>query len=447
MARKPNIILLLSDDHGWDEAGFYGHPYLRTPVLDEMAESGLRFDRFYAAAPVCSPTRCSLMTGRHPNRSGCFSYNYSTRPEEIMLSRVLKEHGYNTAHFGKWHLGAVKAGSPLNPGAAGFDEWLSSDNFFECNPVLSRRGEEPRVFYGEGSAIVVEEAIKYIDKVAGEDKPFFIFVCFGSPHAPYNAEDEDLALYADAEVKNELKHRWGEITAMDRAIGRLRRYLADKGLKEDTIFWYMSDNGVPRDGVYANPFKGCKGQLYEGGIRVISLLEYPRLITAPRISTYLSVTSDVMPTILELAGIPQPPRILDGLSLVPHLKGETGERPEPVCFWNYDRQAESGGQPWIDPALQGYITPTGGWRIRQFVNYVHPVAKTADFGGTAAIMDNRYKLLVHPDGKVELFDILIDPAETRNLAGRMPRVVAALRPRLEEWQASVERSLTGADYQ
>jgi hypothetical protein len=151
---------------------------------------------------------------------------------------------------------------------------------------------------------------------------------------------------------------------------------------------------------------------------------------------------------VELAGIPLPNRILDGISLVPHLTGEMRmtERSEPICFWSYDWKAELDGEPWIDPALQMGVTPTGGWRIRQFLNLVHPVAKTADFGGTAAIMDNRYKLLVHPGGKVELYDILLDPAETRNLADRMPGVVADLQPQLEKWQISVEKSLTGADY-
>ena len=134
----PNIILLMGDDHGWEETGYNGHAYLQTPVLDEMAASGLRMDRFYSASPVCSPTRGSVITGRHPNRYGTFTPNWSIRPEEISIAQILADAGYTTAHFGKWHLGPVKASSPTNPGAMGFDTWLSHDNFFEIDPVLSR---------------------------------------------------------------------------------------------------------------------------------------------------------------------------------------------------------------------------------------------------------------------------------------------------------------------
>ncbi|MCK5173635.1 MAG: sulfatase-like hydrolase/transferase, partial [Planctomycetes bacterium] len=136
--KPPNIILCMADDQGWHETGYYDHPFLKTPVMDEMAAKGLRFDRFYSGAPVCSPTRASVMTGRNPNRCGCFSWNYSIRPEEITIAELVKESGYVTGHFGKWHLGPAKGSSFTNPGANGFDEWLSHDNFFELNPTLSR---------------------------------------------------------------------------------------------------------------------------------------------------------------------------------------------------------------------------------------------------------------------------------------------------------------------
>ena len=134
---NPNIILLMGDDHGWDETAYNGHPHLKTPVLDEMAAQGLRFDRFYSASPVCSPTRGSVLTGRHPNRYGTFAPNWSIRPEEISIAQILNAAGYACGHFGKWHVGPVKADSPTNPGAMGFDEWLSHDNFFEMHPTLS----------------------------------------------------------------------------------------------------------------------------------------------------------------------------------------------------------------------------------------------------------------------------------------------------------------------
>ena len=195
--QRPSIILLMGDDHGWDETGYNGHPHLKTPVLDEMAASGLRLDHFYSASPVCSPTRGSVLTGRHPNRYGTFTPNWSMRPEEITIAHILSEAGYACGHFGKWHVGTVKAGSPLNPGAMGFEEWLSHDNFFEMDPHLSRNGAPPEVIEGESSEVVIDETIRFIDKSKASDRPFLTVVWFGSPHEPYMGFDEDLALYAD----------------------------------------------------------------------------------------------------------------------------------------------------------------------------------------------------------------------------------------------------------
>src|SRR5690606_32989445 len=251
----PNIILLMGDDHGWGETAYNGHPHLKTPVLDQMAVSGLRLDRFYAASPVCSPTRGSVITGRHPNRYGTFGAGWSLRPEEIGIAQFMKEAGYATGHFGKWHLGPVKAESPTNPGAMGFDEWVSHDNFFEMDPQLSRNGAAPELFKGESSEIVVSEAIKFIEKAKAEDQPFFVVIWFGSPHEPYSGLPEDLALYdqlpegfGDRTVRltsNEtgrpverpqrevLRERFAEITAMERSIGQMRDYVGEQGLREN----------------------------------------------------------------------------------------------------------------------------------------------------------------------------------------------------------------------
>jgi arylsulfatase A-like enzyme len=194
-AAMPNVILLLGDDHGWDETGYNGHPFLKTPVLDEMASEGLRMNRFYAASPICSPTRGSIITGRHPNRYGTFTPGFSIRPEEISIADLMKNAGYATAHFGKWHLGPVKAESPTNPGAMGFDEWLSHDNFFEMNPMLSKNGGIPEQYIGEGSEIIVREALEFMKRAQKEGKPFFVVIWYGSPHEPYSGLPKDLALY------------------------------------------------------------------------------------------------------------------------------------------------------------------------------------------------------------------------------------------------------------
>ncbi|MHC4308498.1 MAG: sulfatase-like hydrolase/transferase, partial [Planctomycetota bacterium] len=139
-SKKPNIILCMADDQGWGDMAYNGHPVLKTPNFDAMAAAALRFDRFYAAAPVCSPTRGSVMTGRHPNRFGCFKWGHTLRPQEVTIPEALKKAGYVTGHFGKWHLGSVRKVCPVNPGASGFDEWLSAPNFFDNDPILSREG-------------------------------------------------------------------------------------------------------------------------------------------------------------------------------------------------------------------------------------------------------------------------------------------------------------------
>ncbi|MFZ5833181.1 MAG: sulfatase, partial [Planctomycetota bacterium] len=199
--QRPNIILLMGDDHGWEETGYNGHPYLKTPVLDEIAATGLRFENFYAAHPSCSPTRGSFLTGRHPNRYGTFTPGSSIRPQEITIAHVLGKAGYECGHFGKWHLGPVKAASPTNPGAMGFHEWVSHDNFFELNPSLSRMGGPPEVIQGESSEIIVQEALRFMDRAQRKNKPFFTVVWFGSPHEPYSGLPEDLALYDDLPAK------------------------------------------------------------------------------------------------------------------------------------------------------------------------------------------------------------------------------------------------------
>jgi arylsulfatase A-like enzyme len=465
----------MGDDHGWDEVAYNGHPHLRTPVLDEMAAEGLRFDNFYSAHPSCSPTRGSVLTGRHPNRYGTFTPNCSIRPEEITIAHLLRDAGYACGHFGKWHVGPVKAESPTNPGAMGFGEWLSHDNFFEMNPVLSRNGAPPEPFEGEGSEVLVEEAIRFIDKAKQDQRPFFTVVWFGSPHEPYSGLDEDLALYDDVPEKYSdrtvtltsmetgmpverplgevLRERYAEITAMDRAIGRLRTHLADAGLRDNTIFWYCGDNGIPVSGRATTPFRGMKADLYEGGIRVPGVLEWPRRIPQPRVTGVNTVTSDMLPTICDVLGLPMPERPLDGVSLQSLIDGTMTERASPICFWSYDNP-QGDPEPYIDPKLQEGTTPLvklmDGRATRSFVNFHHRQITEGDFFGPRAILDNRYKLVV--DGEpgsesvVELFDLRSDRAEAENLVGTQPETAQRLQQQLRAWQQSVLESLTGSDY-
>ena len=477
----PNFILLMGDDHGWEETGYNGHPDVKTPVLDKMAESGLRLDRFYSAHPSCSPTRGSVLTGRHPNRYGTFYPGYSLRPQERTIGHLLKEAGYLCGHFGKWHVGTVKKESPTNPGAMGFDEWVSHDNFFELNPPLSRNGGPPEIHQGESSAVVIDESLRFIKQAKDRKKPFLAVVWFGSPHEPYSGLPEDLALYDNLPKKyadrapvsltsNEtgrkvkrplgevLRERYAEITAMDRAIGKLRDFLRREGLRDNTLVWYCGDNGTPPSGVLASPLRGHKGHVYEGGTRVPAVIEFPARIAKPRISEVNTVTSDMLPTLCTLAGTPVPKdRPLDGIDLVPLLEDRLRERPSPIFFWcfNDSLRMKAKPKPWIDPKMQEGTTPLvkimGGRKTRNFRNYHHPDINETDYRGPRAMLGNQYKLVVHDnkggDQKVELFDLRADPAEKNDLTGTKPEIAKKMQAELRTWQDSVLRSLTGKDYE
>jgi arylsulfatase A-like enzyme len=451
----------MADDQGWGETRYNGHPHLATPVLDEMARSALRLDRFYAASPVCTPTRASVLTGRHANRSGAFSPNWSTRPEEITIGHILQRAGYRTAHFGKWHVGAVKKESPLNPNRMGFDEYLSHDNFFEMDPPLSRNGAPPEIVPGEGSEVIVDEAIRFARKAQGEGRPFFIMVHFGSPHDPYSAKPEDAARYAH--LPEPIRLRFAEITAMDRAIGTLRTALREMNARDKTLLWFNSDNGITWEGIpetqrqdlFNGGWRGRKGDIYEGGVLVPGIIEWPAVIRAPRVSAVRCVTSDILPTVLDLLGLkhPAPQRPLDGISLKPLIvDGTMQERPSPIGFWKYASQGESQNERWISEELSRGTTPTTRNPGILFQNYRHPVAKTTDFGGEAAWTDNRYKLVVgetrraKSGPRTELYDLIADPNETTDLAAKHPDIVRRMTAQLHAWQLSVERSLSGADY-
>ncbi len=476
LAAPPNIILMMSDDHGWEETGYNGHPHVKTPVLDEMAASGLKFERFYAADSSCSPTRASFLTGRHPIRMGTFTPGWSLRPEEISIAHLMSKAGYHCMHLGKWHVGAVKKGSPVNPGAMGFHEWLSHDNFFELDPSFSRNGGPPEVFKGESSEILIREAIADIGRAQAAGKPVFQVIWFGSPHEPYSGLPQDLALYDDLPDKytkmvgvtsNEtgrpvnrpqgevLRERYAEITAMDRAIGMLRDHLTESGLRDNTLLLYCSDNGTSPESALGFPHRAAKGSIYEGGTLVPGVIEWPARIPKPRATGFRANTSDLLPTLAAITGQPLPDRPLDGVDLGPVFDGKPDARPSPMAFWKFDtrRLMASKPEPYIDPELQQGTTPlvklSGTKATRDFLNFRYPEVNQADFRGPRSIIEGDHKLVVSEqkgETFIELFDLESDPAEKTNLADQQPELAKKLQADLRQWQESVLKSLTGADY-
>ena len=449
-SKKPNIVLCMADDQGWGDVGYNGHPVLKTPKLDEMAAESLRFDRFYAAAPVCSPTRGSVMTGRHPNRFGCFKWGHTLRPQEVTIAEALKRGGYVTGHFGKWHLGSVRKGSPVNPGASGFDEWFSAPNFFDNGPILSREGVAVQT-KGESSMVTADAAMEFIRKHAGAGRPFFAVVWFGSPHGPHEAVERDRALYKGQSKK--LQNFYGEITGLDRAVGKVREELRSLDIQNDTIFWYCSDNGgLP--GVGSTGGRGNKGNVYEGGLRVPAILEWPSRIRNPRKTEVPCNTSDIYPTLLDIVGVrieKQP--VLDGISLVSLIDGKMKSRPRPMGFWDYP--------------IGGISTPSKKYmsellaaqkkgdevgdrsRLRLEAGKITKQYPEDKLPGHSAWLDWPWKLhrIENNKGvKFELYNLAEDHEEGNDLASREPERVKAMKGKLKEWQKSVVRSLNGEDY-
>ena len=409
-ASPPHIVLVMADDQGWGQTGYYNHPVLKTPHLDAMAESGLRFDRFYAGAPVCSPTRASVLTGRANDRTGVLSHGYALRRQEITLPAILSKAGYRTGHFGKWHLNALRGpGVPIlksddhNPSEFGFEAWLSVTNFFDRDPILSRLGQFEE-FEGDSSEVVVEQALAFLQKNA-KQAPTFTVIWYGTPHSPFKAADADVAGFEKLDEGS--RNHYGELVAMDRSIGALRKGLRKLEIADNTVLWFCSDNGglpkIKPDTV--GGLRGNKGTIYEGGLRVPAILEWPEEIKEPRVTNYPASVLDILPTILAITDIqyPEPKRPLDGVSLVPLMGGGIGARKKPIPFRHV---------------------------------------------GRAALIDNNMKLLTNSmqKGAFALYDLTKDPTEQNDIAKKYPDTFNEMRQQLLKWSRGVDASAAGKDY-
>lgn len=412
---RPNVVLVMADDQGWGQAGFMGHPFLKTPHIDAMAEKGLRFTRFYAGGPTCSPTRASVMTGRTPFRTGVVEHGYALHRQERALPQILNEAGYATSHFGKWHLNGYRGpGVPIlpdddhSPGEFGFDHWLSVTNFFDMNPLMSRLGEFEQKD-GDSSEIIVDEALKHIRShvKSNAEQPFFTVIWYGSPHSPFMGFEEDEALFP--EQKADAQSHYAELVAMDRSIGALRAGLRELSVADNTLVWYCSDNGgLPNFAPESvGGLRGAKGQVFEGGIRVPCVIEWPGHIT-PRTDDVPAGVVDILPTLmsvadLESASLPHP---VDGLDISGRFDGPTGPRPQPLGFFSTSDRAA-----WVD----------NDWKL------VRPrKAKNNPVEG--------------------LYNLKTDPNEETNLLETEPERAAQMRSELDAWIAKVQSSLDGKDY-
>jgi arylsulfatase A-like enzyme len=448
--RQPNVILMMADDLGWGDVAYNGHPVIKTPALDAMAKNGVQFNRFYSGSAVCSPTRGSAITGRHPYRYGIPGANSGHMlPEEITLAEALKTQGYTTGHFGKWHLGTLTTkekdanrGGPEHaqhyspPWENGFDVTFATESKVPTyDPMITpvgwnnNPGQPFGTYYwsgpdqkvtenleGDDSRVIMDRAIPFIQNAVAEETPFFSIIWFHTPHKPVVAGPKHRGIYADRPDKEQ--HYFGCISAMDEQIGRLRNELRTLGVADNTVVFFCSDNGHENgEPGSSGPYRGRKRSLFEGGVRVPGIVEWPMMVRYPHAVDMACSTLDYFPTVMDILGFQMAgqPKPLDGISLLPLLEGRMRARNKPIGF---------------------------------------------QYSDAVSIVDDRYKLIrpgkgdvnaeaVTKDetGKFMLFDLIDDPGEQNDLAASKPDIVQSMQQQLDKFIASCAASNAGEDYQ
>jgi arylsulfatase A len=415
----PNIVFILADDLGYGDLGCYGNKFIKTPRLDRLGAEGVRFTDCYAAAPVCSPSRAALMTGRNSNRLGIRDWipldsGIFLRKEETTVAEVLRDAaGYRTGFAGKWHLNSRFNGVEPTPGDHGFDHWMATQNNAapsHQNPrnfVRNRRRVGPTE--GNSSKLIVDEALGFID-AGPKDKPFFLCVWFHAPHEPIEAPAEFVAHYAHVEKPNERQY-YACVEYLDHQVGRLLDALDERGLTGDTLVFFTSDNGPEGLNRYkeagrsygsAGGLRGMKLSLYEGGIRVPGIARWPGKVKRGGTPSEPVCGVDLLPTLCEIAGVKPPAdRPLDGASLVPLLSGQPVKRERPL-YWQYDKATGD------------------GWRV--------------------AIREGPWKLLADEGtAKFALYNLADDPAERIDLSAREAARTSEMAAKLRTLHAEVTR--------
>ena len=412
---RPNFLFILMDDMGWTDLGCYGSKFYQSPHVDALASQGMKFTQAYAACPVCSPTRASILTGKYPARLHLTDFipgrqiladQKLLRPDfhkqlplaEVTLAEALKPVGYVSGAFGKWHLG----GKGFEPPEQGFD------SAFAGNAQGGMPGsDEP----GKGEYEITEAALKFMEE--NRAKPFFAYVCYNTPHIPL-AAPKNLAEKYEKRIDPNLTHTNAVYAAMienvDIQIGRLLAKLDELKLDKNTVVIFTSDNG----GLHVREWKGSvkatqnlplragKGYLYEGGIRVPLIVRWPGAVKPGAIQTNAMISVDYFPTVLQIAGVKiSTNQIVDGQSILPLLK-ETGQLKPREIFWHYPHYPNQGAAP------------------------------------AGAIRDGDFKLIEFlEDGRWELYNLRDDIGEKNNLAGTMPEKAAQLATKLDVWRRNV----------
>ncbi|MHC4720001.1 MAG: sulfatase [Planctomycetota bacterium] len=436
--KKLNFVFILIDDMGYTDAGCYGSTFYETPNIDKLAAEGMRFTNAYAASPVCSPTRASIMTGKYPARLGItqwigapdkpVKYVHNMPTEERTIAEALKQAGYTTAFIGKWHLGEQEKYYPENQG---FD--INKGGWRAGHPWAGYFSpyENPKLPDGpEGQYLtdrLTDESLKFLDE--NSDKPFLLYLSYYAVHTPIQAKKDHIDKYNtkakdlppppgpaylterdDIITKQVQDHPVyaAMVESTDESIGRVTKKLEALGVSDNTAVIFMSDNGglstQPRKSPTANvPLRAGKGWLYEGGIREPMIIKWPGVVKPRTVCHEPVISNDFYPTMLEMAGLPpRPNQHTDGLSLVPLLK-QSAKLDRSAIYWHYPHYHGSGNTP------------------------------------SAAVRAGDYKLIeFYDEGQVELYNLKDDIGEKNNLAAQMLEKTAQLKKMLRDWQKSVD---------
>jgi arylsulfatase A len=421
LTEKPNFVFILADDLGQHQVGIYGSSFYETPNIDQLAAEGMRFNNAYAACTVCSPTRASIMTGKYPARLHLTDFIPGKVPddvplivpewtkylplEEITIAEVLKSAGYATGHFGKWHLNKDKKytlGRPGDPGSQGFDDVLTTHKP-GAGPVSRYEKDWHHV------REITERAISFIEK--NKDTPFFCYVTHNSIHRPEIEKEALLSKYDkkhDATVggrKNPIQAAMLE--TLDHSIGQILAKIKELNLEKNTVVVFFSDNGQlgVKEG---KPYRGSKGDLYEGGIRMPLVIRWPGIVEKGSICEEIVISNDFFPTFTEIAGLREKSRKTDGISLISLLKDPTINLNRDAVYWHYPHYHGTG------------LGPQGAVRQGQY-----------------KLIEWYEKSLLEMDGAVELYDLHKDSAEQNNLADSKPEIANKLHQELRSWRQQV----------
>jgi arylsulfatase A-like enzyme len=442
----------MCDDLGWFDVGFNGNSEIKTPYMDAIAAKGVIFNRFYSASAVCSPTRASLITGRNPLRTNIpYANSGHLKREEITIPEILKEHGYISGHYGKWHLGTLTR-TELDANRGGRIEFMDEytiptehgyDSFF-CTeskvptydpmiyPANFIEGEDKRFGWraieksdsikpygtaywngenkkattnleGDDSRVIMDRVIPFIEEAHDKRSPFFTTIWFHTPHLPVVSDSTHRNLYVGMDIQKQIYY--GTITAMDEQIGRLWQKLEQLGISQNTMLFFCSDNGPEaKTPGSAGIFRERKRSLFEGGVRVPAFATWPKKFKEGKRIDFPMVTSDYLPTILEILNVTYPDsRPVDGISLVDAINGKMVEREKPIGF---------------------ICRPKMSW------------------------VTNQYKLIGDiKEEHFEMYDLLNDQSENENIIDEYPEIAEKMKYDLSEWLISVENSNKGRDYE